>query len=275
MMHYLTDPFQYVFIQRAALAGMMIGVLCAAWGTFIVLRRMALVGHALSHSALPGLVIAFLLKGNLLVGAFCAVVITAVLIGSLSKDDKVHEDTSAGIIPNVMFAAGILLISTSRSYRDLFSMLFGNILGVTAMDLGMIAVITVVALVALFFFYKELKLCSVDPDYARAIGIPVDRLRYALLIVLSLTVVVGIQAVGTVLTNALLVIPVAAARLLTDRLGVLMLLACLFAMIAALGGVYLSYYFGLSSGASIVAVCAFIFGVAWFYKKFQKRHEIS
>ena len=269
MMHYLTDPFQYVFIQRAALAGMLIGVLCAAWGTFIVLRRMSLVGHALSHSALPGLVIAFMLNGNLLVGAFIAILATAIFIGFLSKDDRVHEDTSAGIIPNVMFALGILLISTTKSFRDLFSMLFGNILGVTQSDLNCIIVITVIALLALVLFYKELKLYCVDPDYAKAIGIPTDLLRYGLLIFLSLTVVVGIQAVGTVLTNALLVIPVAAARLLTDRLNILMILACVFAMIAALGGVYASYYFGLSSGAAIVAACAIIFAAAWLYKKMK------
>lgn len=271
MMHYVTDPFQYVFIQRAAIAGMLIGVLCASWGSYIVLRRMSLIGHALSHSALPGLVIAFLLKGNLLLGAFIAVVITALLIGVLSKNNTVNEDTSGGIIPNVMFALGILLISTTKSFRDLFSMLFGNILAVSATDLMCIAIITIVSLIVLLMLYKELKLFCVDPNYAKAIGIPINLLRYTILIFLSLTVVVGIQAVGTVLTNALLVIPVAAARLLTDRLGVMMVLSSLFAIVAALGGVYASYYFGLSSGASIVMVCAFIFACAWVYKFIKGR----
>ncbi len=271
MMHYLTDPFQYVFIQRAALAGMLIGVLCAAWGSYIVLRRMALVGHALSHSALPGLVIAYLLGGNLLLGAFIAILGTALLIGFLSKDSAVNEDTSGGIIPNVMFAFGILLISTTKSFRDLFSMLFGNILAVTSTDLTVIVIITVVALFVLLLFYKELKLFCVDPNYAKAIGIPVDFLRYMILVFLSLTVVVGIQAVGTVLTNALLVIPVAAARLLTDRLGWMMLLSSIFAIIAALGGVYASYYGGFSSGASIVMVCFIIFGIAWIINRILRR----
>ena len=271
MMHYLTDPFQYVFIQRAAIAGMLIGILCASWGSYVVLRRMSLIGHALSHSALPGLVIAFLLGWNLLFGAFVAIVVTALLIGVLSKDNAVHEDTSGGIIPNVMFALGILLISTTKSFRDLFSMLFGNILAVTDADLTCIVIITIVALIVLLLLYKELKLFCVDPNYAKAIGIPVDLLRYTILIFLSLTVVVGIQAVGTVLTNALLVIPVAAARLLTDRLSVMMALSSVFAVIAALGGVYASYYFGLSSGASIVMVCALIFGIAWVYKFIKRR----
>lgn len=270
MMHYLTDPFQYVFIQRAMVAGVIIGILCASWGTFIVLRRMSLVGHALAHSALPGLVIAYLLGGNLFLGAFVAVLLTAVSIGFVAKDESVYEDTSGGMMPNVMFALGILLISTTKSYRDLFSMLFGNILGVTASDLGLIVLIASFSLGILILFYKELKLFSVDPNYAKAIGIPVNLLRYGLLLFLALTVVLGIQAVGTVLTNALLVIPVAAARLLTDRLSRVMLLSCSFAALSAVGGVYASYYLGFSSGAAIVLCCALLFAAAWMYKYIQK-----
>ena len=270
MMHYLTDPFQYVFIQRAVVGAIIVGVLCAALGTFVVLRRMSLVGHALAHSALPGLVIAYLLGANIFAGALAATLVTAIGIGFLAKDEAVYEDTSIGMIPTVMFALGILLISTTKSYRDLSAMLFGNILGITNTDLCLIALIAAVSLAVLALFYKELKLFSVDPNYAKAIGVPVNALRYGLLVFLALTVVVGIQAVGTVLTNALLVIPVAAARLLTDRLGVMMALACMFAVLAALAGVYASYYFGLSSGAAIVLCCALIFAVAWGYKALVK-----
>ena len=270
MMHYLTDPLQYVFIQRALLGGVIIGVLCAALGTLVVLRRMSLVGHALSHSALPGLVVAYLLGGSAFAGALCAALLTAVGIGFLAKDEAVYEDTTIGMIPTVMFALGILLISATKSYRDLSAMLFGNILGVTAGDLLLIAAIAGVSLIALALFFKELKLFSVDPHYARTIGVPVDALRYGLLLFLALTVTVGIQAVGTILTNALLVIPVAAARLLTDRLGVMMALACCFAALAALAGVYASYYLGVSSGAAIVLFCALIFAMAWCYKNFKR-----
>ena len=121
-MHYLTDPFQYIFIQRAVIAAVIIGVLCAALGTFVVLRRMAVVGHALTHSALPGLVIAYLMGGSLFAGALIATVLTAFGIGFLARDENVYEDTLVGMIPNIMFAFGILLISTSKSFRDLFSM---------------------------------------------------------------------------------------------------------------------------------------------------------
>lgn len=254
-------------MQRALLAAVIVGVLCACLGTFVVLRRMSMVGHALSHSALPGLVIAYLAGTSLFGGAFAATVLTAWVIGFLAKDEGVYEDTSLGMIPTVMFALGILLVSASHSFRDLSSMLFGNILGVTAQDLGLITAIAGATLLALLFFYKELKLFCVDAEYARTIGVPVNFLRYGLLFFLALTVVVGIQAVGTVLTNALLVIPVAAARLLCDRLGGVMLLACLFAVLAALAGVFASYYFSWSSGASIVLACAAIFALAWLSRK--------
>lgn len=262
-MHYLTDPFHYVFIQRAALAAVIVGIVCASLGTFIVLRRMSLVGHALTHSALPGLVIAYLFGGSVFAGALIATVMTALGIGILSKDEVVYEDTSVGMIPNIMFALGILLISSTKSYRDMSSMLFGNILGITPWDLGLIAAIAAATLLALTLFYKELKLLCVDPNYAKAIGVPLNALRYGLLLFLALTVVAGIQAVGTVLTNALLVVPVAAARLLTDRLGRMIAIACGFAVFSALAGVYASYYFSVSSGAAIVLACALCFGIAW------------
>ncbi len=267
MMHFLTDPFQYTFIQRAVMASIIVGVLCACLGTFVVLRRTSLVGHALSHSALPGLVIAYLCGAPIFAGALIATVATALGIGLLAKDEAVYEDTSVGMIPTVMFAFGILLVSTAKSYRDLSAMLFGNILGVTDGGLHVIILIAAASLLVLALFYKEMKLFSVDPNYAKAIGVPVNALRYGLLFFLALTVVVGIQAVGTILTNALLVIPVAAARLLTDRLGVMMLLSCVFAVLAALTGVYASYYFSLSSGAAIVLACAVFFCIAWLIRK--------
>ncbi|MBI4309130.1 MAG: metal ABC transporter permease [Candidatus Omnitrophica bacterium] len=262
-MNFITEPFQYAFIQRAVLAAVITGVLCACLGTFVVLRRMSVVGHALTHSALPGMVAAYLLGGSIFIGAAAATMITAFGIGFLSKDDKVYEDTSVGMVPTVMFALGVLLISAGKSYRDLSAMLFGNILGITSGDLKLIALITGATLLMLAFFYKELKLLCIDPDYAKAIGIPLHMLRYGLLLFLALTVVVGIQSVGTVLTNALLVVPAATARLLTDRLGTVMLLAGVFAVLSVLAGVFVSYYFSLSSGAAIVLACALIFVCVW------------
>ncbi len=264
-MNIFLEPFQYVFMQRALVAAIVVGVLCACLGTLVVLRRMSLVGHALSHSALPGLAIAYVLGFNVFGGAVVATIFTALLIVFLAKDEAVYEDTSIGIIPTVMFALGVLIISSTKSYRDMSAMLFGNILGISQGDLYLIGGITVLTLGALFLFYKELKLLCVDPDYAKTIGIPLNLLRYGLLLFLALTVVVGIQAVGTILTNALLVIPAAAARFLTNRLGIMILWSCVLAALSASGGVFISYYLGLSSGASIVLCSGFCFCICWLF----------
>jgi len=169
-----------------------------------------------------------------------------------------------------MFALGILLMSTTKSFRDLSAMLFGNILGVTGNDLILIVAISVIVLGTLTLFYKEFELFSVDPNYAQTIGINLSAVRYGLLFLLALTVVTGIQAVGTILTNALLIAPVAAARLLTNRLKDMVTIACAIAVASGLSGVYLSYYFGLSSGAAIVFMCAVFFSICWFIR-FLKR----
>jgi ABC-type Mn2+/Zn2+ transport system permease subunit len=269
MIEWLVEPFRYSFVSSAVLASCVIGVTCAVLGVYIVLRRMANVGHALTHSALPGLVVAYLTGGNLFAGAAVATIVTALGIGFISKNKEVYEDTAIGIIPTAMFAFGILLMSQAKSFRDLSSMLFGNILGVGSSDLVMIMAVGLMVLGIMTLFHKEFELFSVDPDYARTIGIPLEQLRYMLLVLLALTVVVGIQAVGTVLTNALLIAPAAAARLLTNRLKNMVMIAAGIAIVSSFCGIYLSYYFGLSSGAAIVFVCTLAFAVCWIIKRLR------
>lgn len=263
MLEPLIAPFRYSFMQTGLLAVVLIGVPAAVIGTYVVLRRMAFIGDALAHTVLPGLVVAYLVGWSLSGGAIVAGVITAVLIGWLARRQEVREDTAIGIVFTGMFALGILLISMVRSYRDFTHMLFGNILGVTVDDLRLMAVIAAVVLAALLLFHKELELASADPIYARVIGVPVDRLTLLLLILLAFCVVTGIQAVGVVLTSALLVTPAAAAALLTHRLVHMMALAVLFVVVAGVVGLYASFYFNVSSGAAIVLTCTLIFGVAW------------
>ena len=263
MLEPLIAPFRYSFMQTGLLAVVLIGVPAAVIGTYVVLRRMAFIGDALAHTVLPGLVVAYLVGWSLSGGAIVAGVITAVLIGWLARRQEVREDTAIGIVFTGMFALGILLISTVRSYRDFTHMLFGNILGVTVDDLRLMAVIAAVVLAALLLFHKELELASADPIYARVIGVPVDRLTLLLLILLAFCVVTGIQAVGVVLTSALLGTPAAAAALLTHRLVHMMALAVLFVVVAGVVGLYASFYFNVSSGAAIVLTCTLIFGVAW------------
>jgi ABC-type Mn2+/Zn2+ transport system permease subunit len=255
----LIAPFGYGFMQTAALAGVMIGVTCAVLGVYVVLRQMAFIGDALAHTILPGLVIAYFQRWNLFAGALIAGCVTALGIGWLSRRRELREDTAIGILFTGMFALGILLISTVRSFRDFSHMLFGYILGVTNDQLGVIAVIGAVVIGALLLLHKELELTSFDPVHAQVIGLSPDRMRYVLLLLMALAVVGAIQAVGVVLTSALLVVPAATASLLTKRLPVMMLIAALVAVVSALIGLLVSYHADVSSGAAIVLTC-----IAWF-----------
>jgi len=263
MIEWLSAPFQFGFMQTALAAAVLVGVSCASIGVYVVLRRMAFIGDALSHTVLPGLVVAYLNQWHLFAGALVAGVLTAVGIGWLSRREEVREDTAIGIMFTGMFALGILLISTVRSFRDLTHMLFGNILGVTQDDLAIIAVMTVATLVLLWLFHKELELTSFDPTYAQVIGLRADVLRYLLLILLAFTVVSSIQVVGVVMTSALLITPAAAAALLTNRLQRMFLIAVVIATVSGLVGLYASFYANVSSGASIVLASTACFAAAW------------
>jgi len=262
-MDWLFEPLRYSFMQTAILAAILVGITCATIGVYVVLRRMAFIGDALAHTALPGLVVAYLNGWSLFGGAVVAGLLTALGIGWLSRREEVREDTAIGILFTGMFALGILLISTTRSFRDLTHILFGNILGVTPADLLLIAGVTVITLLALIAFHKELELSSFDPTHAEVIGLRADRLRYLLLILLSLTVVTSIQVVGVVLTSAMLVTPAAAAALVTNRLPRMMFISSLIAVVSGVAGLYISFYQNVSSGAAIVLMCTLFFGVAW------------
>jgi manganese/iron transport system permease protein len=268
---WLIEPFRYGFMQTALVAAVLIGVACASIGVYVVLRRMAFIGDALAHTILPGLAVAYVNQWNLFGGALIAGVLTALGIGWLSRRDAIREDTAIGIMFTGMFALGVLLISTVRSFRDLTHILFGNILGVTTGDLALIAVITAATLVLLFLFHKELELTSFDPIHAEVIGLKADRLRYLLLVLLAFTVVSSIQVVGVVMTSALLVTPAAAAALLTDRLPRMIGIAVVIAIVSGIIGLYASYYADLASGAAIVLTSTALFALAWVVRGLRHR----
>ncbi|MCS7087905.1 MAG: metal ABC transporter permease, partial [Thermoflexales bacterium] len=246
----LFEPFQYAFMRSAALAGLVVGVTCALVGTYVVVRRMAFIGDALAHTVLPGLVIAYLNRWSMNLGALVAGVITALGIGWLSKRRELREDTAIGIMFTAMFALGILLMSSARTLRDLSHMLFGNILGVTQEQLGLFSGIAFGVLAILLALHKELELTSFDLLHAQAVGIDADRLRYVLLVLIALAVVGAVQLVGVVLTSALLIVPPAAAALLAKRLPLIMLTAAVIAVLSTWIGLLVSYYFDVASGAA-------------------------
>jgi manganese/iron transport system permease protein len=250
-------------MQHAFVAIMMIGTTCAILGCYVVLRRMAFIGDAMAHTALPGVVLAYLNGINLFIGALIADLLTALGIGYLSGRDAVREDTAIGVLFTGMFALGVLIISKTRSFRDFSSMLFGNITAVGNSDLILIAVITAIVLLVLALFHKELELTSVDPTYSRVIGLRATWMRNLLLLLLALAVVTGIQAVGVIFTSALLVTPAAAASLLTRNLFRMMILSSVFAIAAGFIGLYISWYANVSAGATIVLTGTGIFVIVF------------
>lgn len=262
MIEFLVAPFEFGFMQRALLGGVLVAMICALVGTYVVLRGLAFVGDALAHAAFPGVVIAYLLKGNIYLGAGIFALATALGIGLVSRRARMSYDTTIGILFAGAFALGVLLMSTIRGYTvDLFSFLFGNILGISWRDLLFVGLLGAVVLLTVALFYKELLLLSFDPTVAEAMGYPVQALNYLLLALIALTIVISIQAVGIILVVALLVTPSATAYLLTERLFRMMLLGIILAVFAAVIGLYLSYYLNVASGAAIVLVSTCLFFV--------------
>ena len=260
MLDFLIAPFEFGFMQRALIGSVLVGAICALVGTYVVLRGLAFVGDALAHAAFPGVVIAYLMKANIHVGAIAFTLATALAIGLVSRHGRVSYDTAIGILFAGAFALGVLLMSTIHGYTvDLFSFLFGNVLGISRQDLLLVGILGAIVVLTIILFYKELLLLSFDPVTAEAMGYPVQALNYLLLGLIALTIVISIQAVGIILVVALLVTPSATAYLLTNRFSRMMMLGILFAALAAVIGLYLSYYLNVASGAAIVLVSTCLF----------------
>ena len=275
MFDFFLEPFQYAFMARALLAATMVGVVCAVVGTYIVLRGMAFFGDALAHSILPGVAVGYLVGGGarepLFWGALVAALLSALGIGAISRGTKIREDTAIGIIFAGMFALGIALISTVRNYSvDLSHFLFGDVLSVLAPDLWLVAIFGGIILLVVFAFYKEFLVLSFDPILATTLRLPARSLEYLLMLLIAVAIVVSLQTVGVALMVAMLITPAASAYLLTRRLPFMMLLAAMFAALAGVTGLYLSYYLNIASGAAIVLAATFMFGCAWVVQVVKK-----
>ena len=266
LLNLLIEPLRYPFMVRGLLASLMVGTLCAVVGTYVVLRGMAFFGDALAHAILPGVAVAYLLSINLFWGALVMGLITAVGIGFLSRRSQVKEDTAIGVIFAASFALGVALLSTVRSYSvDLTHILFGNVLGVSNTDLWLTAGLGLAILVAVVLLYKELLVVSFDPILAATLRLPLDALNYLLLVLIALTVVVSLQAVGVALMVAMLVTPAATAYLLTRRLWRMMIIGAAVGAVSAVAGLYLSFYVNVASGAAVVLVATGFFVLAFLF----------
>ncbi len=273
---FLVEPFTYAFMQRGLIAAMLVGVVCAVVGIYIVLRGMAFFGDALAHTILPGVAVGYLVSGGAKETLFWWALGTSVLsslgISLISKNSRIKEDTAIGIVFAGMFALGIALISTVRSYAvDLSHFLFGDVLGVTSGNLWTIGIFVALVLLVVIAFYKEFLTVSFDPILATTLRMPVRMINTGLLILIAITVAVALQTVGVALMVAMLVTPAATALLMTNRLPRMMVLASTIAGFSGLVGLFLSYYLSIASGAAIVLTCTLIFAVTWGIQALRRR----
>lgn len=276
----LFTPLQYSFMVRGITAAVLTGIVCAVVGVYVVIRGMAFFGDALAHSILPGVAVGYLVTGGAREPLFWwgtgTAVIVSLAIGAISKGAKIKQDTAIGIIFAGMFALGIAIISTMKSYTvDLTHFLFGNVLGISGNQLLIIAIFSVLIILLVIAFYKEFLVLTFDPILATTLRIPVRFFEYLQLVLIALAISVSFQAVGVALMVAMLVTPAAAAYLLTKRLPIMMILAATIASLSGVAGLYLSYYINVASGPAIVLVATLIFVIAWVIKSLRRKRTPS
>jgi len=269
-MNWLLEPLQYMFMVRGLLVSVLVGILCAIMGTYVVIRGMAFLGDAMAHAILPGVAIAYLLHGNLLVGALVASIVIALGIGLFSKGGMIKEDTAIGILFAAALALGVALISSIQTYAvDLSHILFGNVLGVTTGDLWLTGGLGLIILLLVAINFKQFMVISFDPVLAATLRLPAEFLRNLMLLLLAVTVVVSLQTVGVGLAVAMLVTPAAAAYLLTRRLMQMMVISALIGAFSSLIGLYISFYLNIVSGSAIVLTATLFFLVAFLFNPRQ------
>jgi manganese/iron transport system permease protein len=274
LVNLLLEPLNYPFMVRGLLAAIMVGIVCATVGTYMVLRGMAFFGDALAHAILPGVALGYLMgggaRGPLFWWGLVTAILTSIGIGALSRGARIKEDTAIGIVFAGMFALGIALISTVRNYTvDLTHFLFGDVLGVTATDLWLTGIFGGAIVLIVLLFYKEFLVLSFDPTLASTLRISSRFFDYLLYILVAVATMVSLQTVGVSLMVAMLITPAATAYLLTRRLPVMMALAATIGAISGVIGLYLSFYVNMASGAAIVLTATAFFLLAWIGRTLQ------
>ncbi len=252
-------PMSHGFMQRALLGAVLVGAVCAVLSCFLVLKGWSLMGDAVSHAVLPGIVLAFMAGLPLAVGAFAAGLFCAVATGFLKDNSRVKEDTVMAIVFSGMFALGLVLFTRVDTDQHLNHILFGNLLGIEPADLIEIALVAIVTLAVVLAKRRDLALYCFDPLHARAIGLPVKALHYGLLVLLAATIVAALKAVGIILVVSMLVAPGAIAYLVTNRFDRMLAIATVVAVFSAVSGTIVSYHINGATGPCIVLIQAAIF----------------
>jgi ABC-type Mn2+/Zn2+ transport system permease subunit len=261
-MQRLIEPFQFPFMVDAMIVGIAVGAVCAVLSCYLVLKGWSLMGDAISHAVLPGIVIAYAVGAPLAIGAFGSGLLCAVLTGFIKANSRVKEDTVMGVVFTGLFAFGLVLFTKVKSDLHLDHILFGNILGLEPGDLRDTLIVASITLATILALRRDLLLYCFDPGHARTIGLRTTVLYYLLLSLLAVTIVVSLKAVGIILVIAMLVTPGCIGYLLTDRFNRMLVIATASAVSSSFFGVYVSFFINASTGACIVLLQAGIFLVA-------------
>ncbi|MEE2031037.1 metal ABC transporter permease [Rhodococcus chondri] len=271
MLDLLLEPLQYGFMQRALVVAVAATLVCALLSCWLVLIGWSLMGDAVSHAVLPGVVLAYLVGAPFALGALLFAGIAVALIGLVRETSRVKEDAAIGVVFTTLFALGVVLISKNPSQVDLHHVLFGNLLGLSTSDLWQVSALAAVVFVVLVVKRRDLTLFAFDRVQAHALGISPARLSALLLALLAVTIVSAIQAVGVILVVAMLIIPGATAYLLTDRMSRMLVIAPVVAVVSSVVGVYTSYYTDAATGGVVILAQAAVFAVAYL---FAPRHGV-
>ncbi|MGV2952696.1 metal ABC transporter permease [Glutamicibacter sp. AGC46] len=265
----LAEPLGYTFMVRALLVTIIAAVLCAVLSCWLVLIGWSLMGDAVSHAVLPGVVLAYIVGAPFALGAVVFGFLAVALIGGVRDTTKLKEDAAIGIVFTTLFSIGLVLVSVTPSHVDLNHIIFGNLLGVSANDLWQVLVLGAITFAILILKRKDFTLYAFDQTHAHALGMSPRIIGAVLLGLLAMTSVVALQAVGVILVVAMLIIPGATAYLLTDRFGKMLLISPILAACAGILGVYMSYYLDASTGGMVVLAQAAIFGIAYLFSPKQ------
>ena len=263
--NWLLDPLTHEFMRRALMVSALVGSVCGLLSCYMTLKGWALMGDAVSHAVMPGVVVAYALGLPFSLGAFVFGVGSVALIGFVKQKSRIKEDTVIGLVFTGFFALGIVLVSKLKSNIDLMQILFGSPLGISRSDVNQTLIISFIVISILLIFRKDLMLYCFDAKHARSIGINTGVLHYLLLTLLSLSAVVGLQTVGIILVVAMLITPGATAYLLTDRFDRMTILAVISSSFSSVLGVYISYWSDIETGGSIVLVQTLIFLIAFLF----------
>lgn len=269
----LLQVLQLGFMQRALLAGVIVAILCAIWGVFIVLRKQAYLSDAVAHASLTGIAIGILLGWSYLPLAILVGIIFAIAITYLKKHTSLADDTLIGILYTFLFAIGVILISLFPGYRpDLMSYLFGSLLSVTWNDILISSIALTISVGVVVFFYRKLVYVAFDPEAASIRGINANAFEYLINILISIATIIAIKSVGIVMVSALLLIPAASAKVLAKSFKQMFPVTIIVSTVSALSGIICSYYLNTPSGATIVVIATIIFFIVIAYKRIATKH---